>query len=84
MGEVGEVVVVPPIHLTVSEGLGTPLLTWDGGSGLYRIFRSDNPAFVGARTESFAPDAGDSGTSFTDTAQPGPGVALFYLVTSKN
>jgi len=75
---------VPPIQLSVSESLQTLLLTWDGGSGLYRVFRSDNPAFVGARNESFAPDAGDSGTSFTDTAQPGPGMVLFYLVTSKS
>ncbi len=84
LGETGEVVVTPTIQLSLSEAAGLLLLTWDGGSGFYRVFRSDNPAFVGSGTESFTPDAGDTGQSFSDTAQTGPGGALFYLVTSKN
>ncbi len=83
-GETGEVVVTPPIQLSVSENLGVLVLTWDGGSGLYRVFRSDTPAFAGAGTGSFTPDAGETGRSFSDTAQAGLGGALFYLVTNKN
>ena len=84
IGETGEVVVTPPIHLSVSENLDVLVLGWDGGSGLYRVMRGDNPAFTGAGTGSFAPDAGESGRSFTDTAPAGMGGALFYLVTNKN
>ncbi len=74
----------PPIQLSVGENLGVLVLDWDGGSGLYRVLRDDNPAFTGAGTGSFAPDAGESGRSFTDTTQAGVGGALFYLVTNKN
>jgi len=59
-------------------------LTWDGGGGLYRVRRCDNPAFTGGGASSLVPDAGDSGKSFTDTTSIGAGRALFYLVTNKN
>ena len=83
-GETGEVVVTPPILLSAGENAGGLLLTWSGGSGLYRVFRSNNPGFTGAATQSFTPDAGAAGVSFTDAAQPDPGRALFYLVINKN
>ncbi len=83
-GETGEVVVTSPILLSVGENAGGLLLTWSGGSGLYRIFRSGNPGFTGSATQAFTPSGGDGGVSFADTAQPGPDQALFYLVINKN
>lgn len=79
----GEVVVTGPIDLTASETSGVLTLDWSGGSGLYTVFRSDDPRFAGPATTMFAPDAGDTGTSFRDLAQPDPGRALFYLVMNK-
>jgi plastocyanin len=84
VGETGQVVVTPPIQLFASESSGLLMLTWIGGGGLYRVSRSDDPAFTGAGTGVFAPDAGDGGTTYTDSTRPGAGGALFYLVTNKN
>jgi plastocyanin len=79
----GEVVVTDPIPLTVTGNSGVLTLDWSGGSGLYQVFRSDTPKFVGAGTSAFAPVVGDTGTTYTDMTQPDPGKALFYLVMNK-
>jgi len=79
-GMIGAVSVTTLIDPTATEASGTLTLTWSGGSGSYRVFRSDNPAFTGAATATLSPDAGASGTTFTDTTQPTPGKAAFYLV----
>ncbi|MBI4168928.1 MAG: hypothetical protein HY510_03225 [Acidobacteria bacterium] len=79
----GEVVVTVPISLTASESSGVLTLDWSGGNGLYVVFRSDNPRFVGPSTTTFAPDGGDIGTSSRDFTPPDPGRALFYLVMNK-
>ena len=79
-GMVGAVSVTTLINLAATEASGTLTLDWTGGSGSYRVFRSDNPAFTGTATVTLSPDAGASGTTFTDTTQPPPGKANFYLV----
>lgn len=84
LGMVGEVRVTEQIVVMVSEASGITQLTWQGGSGLYQVWRSDNPAFVGVGTETSSPDGGDSGISFTDLADLPAGGAFFYLVTNKN
>ncbi len=83
LGQTGEVLVTGPIHLTVGDVTGPSRLTWQGGSGLYVVFRSDGPAFVGPATRSFTPDGGDAGTSLVDTELPAGGTAFFYLVVNK-
>lgn len=82
----GSVEVLAPIELAVS-GQETPMLSWIGhpiivGVGdHYRVWRSYNPAFVGADTIALQPDGGDTGTTFLDTlTQPVKGAAVFYLV----
>ena len=79
----GQVRVTTPINLQASDSFGTLNLTWTGGGSIYRVFRSDVPAFIGTGTVSFAPTGGDTGTSFSDMSQPAPGSVLYYLVMNK-
>ncbi|PYT15261.1 MAG: hypothetical protein DMF51_07050, partial [Acidobacteria bacterium] len=83
IGMTGEVDVTGDILLTVADVSGAALLSWTGGSGSYRVARSDVPGFVGPSSTSFAPAGGDSGSSFTDSAPVGAGHAHFYLIVNK-
>ncbi len=78
----GNVNVTPPIVATAAAASGIFTLTWSGGSGLYKVFRSGSPAFP-APLVPMSPDGNDAGTSFTDFVQPAPGSALFYLVINE-
>ncbi|HXH28545.1 MAG TPA: plastocyanin/azurin family copper-binding protein [Candidatus Polarisedimenticolia bacterium] len=82
-GMTGQVKVTSPISLQVADDPGAPNLSWAGGGGIYRVYRSDAPGFTGGGTVSLAPDGGNAGTSFTDTTDPPAGGALFYLVMNK-
>ncbi len=82
-GMTGEVDVTGDIALRVDDVSGAALLNWTGGSGSYRVARSDVPDFVGPSNASFAPSGGDSGTSFIDPAPVGAGHAHFYLIVDK-
>ncbi len=79
-GMVGNVAVTVLIDVAAKDASGTLTLSWTGGSGSYRVFRSDTPAFTGTATTTLSPDAGSSGTTFTDSTQPSLGKAAFYLV----
>lgn len=83
LGMTGEVDVTTDIHLSVAEVSGSALLTWTGGSGVYRAFRSAAPAFVGPSNATFVPDGGDSGTSLSDSEPVPVGTVLYYLVLDK-
>jgi len=78
----GTVTVTTPIDLRTTDTAGTLTLIWSGGGVAYAVFRSDAPTFAAAAPP-VPPDAGDSGTVFTDTVQPATGSATFYLVMNK-
>jgi hypothetical protein len=81
----GVVVATDPIGLRASDASGSLTLGWSGGSGRYRVYRSSSASFSGACTQaqSLLPAQGDSGTTFADTAQPGLGQTIFYLVMNE-
>jgi len=81
----GAVAVTGPIVLSASDTAGSLTLSWSGGSGRYRVYRSSSASFSGACTQaqSLLPAQGDNGTTFADTAQPGPGQTIFYLVMNE-
>jgi plastocyanin len=83
LGMTGEVDVTTDIHLSVDNMIGSALLTWTGGSGLYRVERSDTPGFVGPTVATFTPDGGDAGTSFSDPAPVAAGTVHFYMIVIK-
>ena len=83
IGMTGEVDVTDDIRLTIVGVSGAAALSWSGGSGPYRVERSDTPSFVGPSTTSFAPAGGDFGTSFADPAPVGAGQAHFYLIVGR-
>jgi len=83
LGMTGEVTISTAISLQATDNAGQLTLSWSGGGGLYRVIRSDIPAFTGAGTATFQPTGGDGGTTFTDTAEPASGKALFYLAMNK-
>jgi len=83
IGMTGQVTVTTLISVQASDNLGTLTLTWSGGGGVYQVFRSDIPGFTGTGTVAFAPDGGDTGTTFTDSMQPNLGRVLYYLVMNK-
>jgi plastocyanin len=82
-GMVGNVAVSTLIDLTAQNASGTLTLSWIGGSGSYRVFRSDTPAFTGTGTVILTPSGGTTQMSISDTAQPPPGSAAFYLVMNQ-
>ena len=83
-GETGEVRITSPIQLSLSGQAGLANLSWSGGDGAYRLFRSPNPRFVGTEQAELAPDGGPGGTTFSDSAIPSVGVAYYYLVINRN
>jgi len=78
----GQITVTTVLDGTAGETAGTLSLTWTGGGGLYRVFRSDNPAFTGTGTVILTP-GGITQMSISDTAQPPSGSAAFYLVMNQ-
>lgn len=81
-GHKGEIVVTDPILLTLTEDDGVVNLSWTGG-GLYRVFRSPNPLFVGTGQVELVPAGGPSGTTLTDTPSLRVGEAVFYHVSNQ-
>lgn len=82
-GMTGQVTVTSRILVQAADNAGQLQLTWSGGGGSYRVFRSNVPAFTGAGTVVLAPDAGDAGMTFTDATQPNVGAVAYYLVMNK-
>jgi plastocyanin len=84
LGMRGQVSVTTPINLAVTVAGSDTTLSYSGGGGLYRIFRSDVPGFTGAGTTVLTPPGGTSVTTFTDTQSvPAEGRAFFYLVMNQ-
>jgi|SRR2546426_4550557 len=83
LGMTGQVTVTTLISVRATDSLGTLTLSWTGGGGVYQVFRSDVPAFIGPNTVTFVPTGGDTGTTFSDTMQPSVGKVLYYLVMNK-
>jgi plastocyanin len=79
LGMLGTVKVTTPIQVTATYQSGAFGMSWTGGGGLYRIFRSDNPRFTGSGTQTFNPNGGDGGTTYTDFVDPDRGATFFYL-----
>lgn len=83
LGMVGTVLLTTPIDLGVTDLGGMAVLTWNGGGGLYRIYRADNALFNAATV--LTPPGGAQGPSFNDTTGdvPPEGTAFFYLVMNQ-
>ena len=79
----GQVTVTSVIELTVSDSAGASQLTWTGGGGIYRVFRSDSPSFVISSVLTAA--GGTNQTAFLDQTGglPPMGSAYFYLVMNQ-
>ena len=75
----GMVVVTDAILMLAADSAGSLTLSWAGGSGSYRLFKSESPRFTPGTTQVLSPDGGAQGTRFTDPAVPAPGRASFYL-----
>ena len=85
LGMTGSVLVTTPIDLTPTDVSGSTLLSWTGGGGTYRVFRSNSPLFPAATTTVLTPPAGTTQTSFLDqtSGAPPPQSAFFYLVMNQ-
>ena len=83
LGMTGQVTVTSVIELTVSDSAGASQLTWTGGGGIYRVFRSDSPSFVISSVLTAA--GGTNQTAFLDQTGglPPMGSAYFYLVMNQ-
>jgi plastocyanin len=84
LGMTGQVVVTSVIQLATTDSGGSPLLSWTGGGGSYRVFRSDSPLF-GAGTTVLTPGTGTAQTSLLDTTGVSPAVdkVVYYLVMNQ-
>jgi plastocyanin len=84
LGMTGVVAVTSVIQVATTDSAGSALLTWSGGGGSYRVFRSDSPLF-GAGTTVVTPGTGTTQTSLLDTTgvQPAVDKAIFYLVMNQ-
>ena len=82
-GMTGEVTITTVIDLTISDTGGASQLAWSGGGGLYRVYRSDAPAFTTATV--LTASGGTTQTDFLDQTggTPPPGRASFYLVMNE-
>jgi plastocyanin len=84
LGMTGSVGVTTVINVDVTDTGGSAALTWTGGGGLYRVFRSDSPLFPSASTVVLTPAGGTNQTSLLDAAlPPATGSATFYLVMNQ-
>ena len=83
LGMTGQVTVTTVIDLTVTDSGGASQLTWTGGGGIYRVFRSDSPLF--AASSVLTPAGGTNQTAFLDQTggSPPAGTALFYLAMNQ-
>jgi plastocyanin len=84
LGMTGQVVVTSVIQLATTDSGGSTLLSWSGGGGSYRVFRSDSPLF-GAGTTVLTPGTGTSQTSLLDTTGVPPALdkVVYYLVMNQ-
>lgn len=84
LGMTGQVVVTSDIQLATTDSSGSTLLSWTGGGGSYRVFRSDSPLF-GAGTTVLTPGTGTSQTSLLDTTGVPPALdkVVYYLVMNQ-
>lgn len=82
-GMVGQVTETTVIDVTGTDTAGILTLTWVGGRGPYRVFRSDNPAFTGTGTVILTPSGGTTATTLSDILELPPGMAAFYLVMNQ-
>ena len=84
LGMTGQVVVTTDIQLATTDSGGSTLLSWSGGGGSYRVFRSDSPLF-GAGATVLTPGTGTTQTSFLDTTGVPPAVdtVTYYLVMNQ-
>ena len=80
--ETGEVQITSTIDLQITILPGAAQLSWTGGSGSYRVHRSDDAAFIGVQTVTLGPDGGPNGTTLLETPEPSTGSAFFYIVTN--
>lgn len=83
LGMIGSVWVTTLISLKAEEIAGLFTLSWTGGGGSYRVFRSADPRFPAASTQVNPPQGGDVGTSFVDPEQPALDRSFFYLVMNR-
>jgi plastocyanin len=83
LGMTGQVTITTVIDLIVSDTGGAFQLTWTGGGGLYRVYRSASPAFTTATV--LTASGGTNQTGFLDQTggTPPPGSASFYLVMNE-
>jgi hypothetical protein len=70
--------------IATTDSGGSTLLSWSGGGGSYRVFRSDSPLF-GASATVLTPGTGTTQTSFLDTTGVPPAVdqVIYYLVMNQ-
>lgn len=85
LGMTGSVVVTTLIDLTTTDLSGAVMLSWTGGGGIYRVFRSSSPLFPATSTTVLTPTGGTTQTSFLDqtAGTPPVGSAFFYLVMNQ-
>jgi hypothetical protein len=70
--------------IATTDSGGSTLLSWSGGGGSYRVFRSDSPLF-GASATVLTPGTGTTQSSFLDTTGVPPAVdqVIYYLVMNQ-
>jgi plastocyanin len=85
LGMTGSVLVTSPIDLATTDVSGATMLSWTGGGGIYRVFRSNSPLFPATLTMVLTPTSGTSQTSFLDRTAGSPPAqsAFFYLVMNQ-
>jgi plastocyanin len=85
LGMTGSVVVTTLINLTLADLSGVSMLSWSGGGGIYRVFRSSSPLFPAGSTTVLTPAGGTTQLSFIDqtAGTPPAGSAFFYLVMNQ-
>src|SRR6185295_8739471 len=82
LGMTGQVVITPPIPLTVTASSQAIQLDWTGATGQFRVYRSTSPLFTSATTTVLTPPAGQATTTFLDqtVGTPPAGTVAYYLV----
>jgi plastocyanin len=84
LGMTGQVVVTAAIPLFADvPSPGTDIrLSWSGGDGIFRVFRSSGPLFAPGTTTELTGANGTTALTFVDTSGsvPPAGGAFFYLV----
>lgn len=85
LGMTGSVLVTTLIDLATTDVGGATSLSWTGGGGTYRVFRSTSPLFPDSSTTVLTPAGGITQTSFLDqtAGSPPPDGVYFYLVMNQ-